>query len=398
MCPKSGFRIVKAVQFLNVLALLEQRRISFRCFRVYLGCFALIAIRDAARRVRRRKAGRGRPAFARYRVLELARLCGSTEREVAHDLALLQRENLLSFTEREISVSAEMLPESSGLGVLVRSPTRPVPVPRAVLRFLARERRKSVSKAMIACMLRCLTISRKGAEICGKGSAKLSWVCAVAGLSERGGRYARKELVHLGWIERDTGSRQWKLNRDGAYFSINLDWVSPVAAQQPAIAEEREFAPPMHANCPSFAPLYKDRKTPYGSKNQKAFGVSTKPEEGEAGDHPPNLRNVKAHDLFRLSRCEALYWQAVGEGILAHSESSALNFLSAALRARSVKARDPAKVFVAILRRNLWHHITADQEEVARRALARYREQNPFSFRVPVPPRASGASECAASY
>src|SRR5437867_4012450 len=121
VCPKSGFKIVKAVQFLNGLVLLNERRISFRCFRVYLGCFVLVSIREAARRADRRKAGRGVPVFARYRVRELARLSGATERQVAYDLAALRKTNLLQFHESEIEVTEEMLPEAAELCSLIRS-------------------------------------------------------------------------------------------------------------------------------------------------------------------------------------------------------------------------------------------------------------------------------------
>jgi hypothetical protein len=318
-------------------------------------------------------------------VRELARLCAATEREVAHDLAVLRKESLLSFSETEIKAGGELIPEAHDIASLVRSPAQPVPVPRAVLRFLARERRQSVSKAMIAYMLRGLTISRRGAEVAGRGSAKLAWVCAVTGLSERGARYARKELIRLGWIERDTGSHQWKLNRDGAYFAINLDWSAPVTAGESEAATLVKTAPLPPANHPVFAPPIKDRKTPYGSRSQKAdAGVSAKQRRGgKIAGASPSLRNVTTHDLLHFDRCEVLYWQAVGEGTLVHSESMALNFLAAAVRARSVKTGDPAKVFVGILRRRLWHHVTAEQEEVARRALNRFREQNPERFRIP---------------
>ena len=46
----------------------------------------------------------------------------------------------------------------------------------------------------------------------------------------------------------------------------------------------------------------------------------------------PELHDVKAYDLFHLSRCEELYGQAIDAGIISETESSALNFLSAALR------------------------------------------------------------------
>ena len=108
---------------------------------------------------------------------------------------------------------------------------------------------------LIAYMLRGLTISRQGAEVCGKGTAKLSWICAIAGLSERAARYARGELIELGWIERDTGSHQWKLNRDGAYFSVNLDWsraTSTAGKTRNAAAEC--LAPPPNRKAAQFCP------------------------------------------------------------------------------------------------------------------------------------------------
>jgi hypothetical protein len=59
-----------------------------------------------------------------------------------------------------------------------------------------------------------------------------------------------------------------------------------------------------------------------------------------------------------------------------------LNWLAAALRANSVRDGDPVRVFVAIVRRGLWSHITQAQEERARVALARFREVDPGRFRA----------------
>jgi hypothetical protein len=80
---------------------------------------------------------------------------------------------------------------------------------------------------------------------------------------------------------------------------------------------------------------------------------------------------------------EELYWQAVRKGILRHSESSALNWLASAVRANSVRGGDPVRVFVGIVRRGLWSHVTQAQEERARVALARFREADPGHFRTP---------------
>ena len=82
-----------------------------------------------------------------------------------------------------------------------------------------------------------------------------------------------------------------------------------------------------------------------------------------------------------MSRMEALFWQAVDRKLLRDSEMDVLNFLGASIRARAGKARDPVRLFVAIVRRALWAHITCDEEERARAALARHREQFPGAFR-----------------
>jgi hypothetical protein len=126
-------------------------------------------------------------------------------------------------------------------------------------------------------------------------------------------------------------------------------------------------------NRTAFAPPNKDRKTSYESKNQKA-GVFKR--EGE-----PNLRKILPHDLRSLERMDSLYAQAARCGWIQPSEANALNFLAAAVRAQEV-GRDAPRVFVTLVRRGLWHHITQAQEDHARAALVRWRDHHPECFRV----------------
>jgi hypothetical protein len=91
---------------------------------------------------------------------------------------------------------------------------------------------------------------------------------------------------------------------------------------------------------------------------------------------------VKREDLEKFAPMEALFWQAVDRGFVQDSEMGVLNFLGAAVRARFGKARDPVRVFVSIVRRGLWTHITCEEEDRARIALARHRERFPEAFRV----------------
>jgi hypothetical protein len=50
--------------------------------------------------------------------------------------------------------------------------------------------------------------------------------------------------------------------------------------------------------------------------------------------------------------------------------------LAAAVRANGVRDGDPVRVFMGIVRRRLWSHITEAQEERARQAPARFREHH----------------------
>jgi len=89
--------------------------------------------------------------------------------------------------------------------------------------------------------------------------------------------------------------------------------------------------------------------------------------------------NIKLEDLLQFSRTEELYRQAVARGLVEHSEHQVLNWLGAAVRAKSVPG-DPVKVFAGIVRKKLWQYITHEQEDRARKALHRYREMTPSFF------------------
>jgi hypothetical protein len=403
---ESGYKTITPIQLCNALSALDESAITYRAFRIYIACFSLQAAREAASRVRRR-AGRRGEIPPRYTIEELMRLVHGTGRAgVLRDLGRLRRAGLILFSERAIDVTAVPLTSSSGLlerAVGSRSPTRPIPVPRSMLRFLAGCTRPVLAKTIAAYLLRGLSIDRRSGEVNGKGTVKLSWVAETFGVSERAARYARAELVGLGWIGRDVHSYQRKLNRDGAYFEINLSWRCPGSAGRcappnvgnpgpgesrrtrldtvPASAGDRTIAARRAKTRPEIAPPLRRPETPNGFKDQgtrraEPPGVSTEP-----GGRKPTLRDVRVEDLRCFRRTEELYWQAVETGLITHSETNALNWLGAAVRATSVDG-DAARVFVGIVRRGLWTNTTHEQEERARRALVRYREKEPGRFRT----------------
>ena len=178
------------------------------------------------------------------------------------------------------------------------------------------------------------------------------------------------------------GSRQLKLNRDGAYFVLNLDWSPAAKSQEPPSQNVAVFAPPPPKNRAVFAPPIKDKKTSYESKNQETRAAEPAGVCKEGKEKPPTLRQVVPADLWSFGRLEALYGQAVAAGWIQPSDAQALDFIAAAVRARQVTNGDPVRIFVATVRQRLWHHITLDQEDHARRALNRFRDQNPDRFRL----------------
>jgi hypothetical protein len=280
-------------------------------------------------------------------------------------------------------------------------------VPRCVLQFLAQNRAVTSTKVILAYLLRGLSIAPRTGEIANKGTVKASWIAETFDLSPRAVKYAQAELRAQGWITKDTHSFQRKLNRDGAYFVINLKWrfrsepVGRPAMENSLAPPERwtafvnrdkplpNFALPSGKTAPIFAPPIEDQETSdERSKDQKAQTAEPKVsgvyEEGRGEIPSPTLRCIRAEDLWQFGRLEELYFQAIDRRWLNPCESAALNFIAAAIKAREA-GHEPVRLFVAIVRRGLWQHITQSQEERARRALVHYREHNPDRFRRHIP-------------
>ena len=104
------------------------------------------------------------------------------------------------------------------------------------------------------------------------------------------------------------------------------------------------------------------------------------------------LRNILPEDLKKLPRLEELYRQAVRARWLPDSEANFRNFICAALRATRAGGRVGA-IFVGIVKRGLWHHITYDQERDAlalldateNRGRAPKRDELPLSAQIRLP-------------
>lgn len=390
MCIYGGYKTQTVTQIASLIGCYDAGEISSRALRVYLAALVSVASREAAKRVRG-AFGRKSDVTPRFLKNELSRLTELPLRSVSKEIRALTRIGLLSFGLSEIVFADNAHPECLDVVQALafkRSELRPVPLPRTLLRYLARSSQVSLIKTALFYAVRGLTISRTG-TITGKGSVKATEIARVFGMSERSVRSARSKLLELGFITDDDGSHQLKLNRTGAYFTVNMDWREP----KRTFLSTAHFAPHPVKNRQLFAPPYKDRKTPYGSKNQKTHPERLNPSglcmaktshlmaSSPKDLAPPNIRDIRAEDLKSFGRVEELFRQAVKVGLVDSSEASAINFIGAAARASSVEG-DAPRIFMGIIKGKLWKNITQADEDRALGALRRFRADDPDRFRV----------------
>ena len=364
----TGYKTILPIQIGNLLYALAERKITWSAARVWFACLEMVAIREAAQRVRRQRRDM-RKVSPEYTRVELMELTGLNSRAIGKALAALRTRGLIEFSTKSIRVVDDWMPEAGETIHTIsggRSPKRPIPVPRAVLRFLAQQSSAGLGKVMLGYICRGLTIERKGGAIRPAGTVKASWLADTLGLSLRTVRYAQAQLRRLGWIGKDIGSKQRKLNRHGSWFQINLQWQPRLKSGgvKPVIAC-RQIAPLPTRNCTPVAPPKEDRKTPSESKNQKSGVFRT----GTNTHQPPRLSNIRIEDLRDAGRLRALHLLAVAGQWVRDCESDRLNFLAAAVRARTTPSRDPVRVFVSLVRNRRWNHLTHSHEDEARRLL-----------------------------
>lgn len=291
--------------------------------RVFFACLEIVA--------RGKAAGRCGAKTPRFDVADVSRLTGLSR--TGPSVARLTDAGLLRFDEDFIE--------------LTPAPGRLVPVPRRMIRYLARCRRPSLIATVLGHLLRCLFY---GDGMCRTGGqCKASKVAEQFGVDLRRVKAARAELVELGWLER-VEVEQWRMNQEGGAFRINLDW----AGLPPR-------TPPGGAPLP---PPDSDKDPLTGFKDQKpATGVS--------------IRGVREEDLKDTGRTLELHAQAVRAGIVNDSEADRLRVVAAAEHALDVATKNAPGLFATILRNGLFGFLTQDDEDAARRRIREHLHGGP---------------------
>jgi hypothetical protein len=349
---QGGYVLISVGQFANVCAARENKEITFLALRVWLADHEQSAKRCTSKR-------------KYFTVLELAGLVRERASAVERALRELTAKDLLLWSQTAIEFSRMLTSEGEEFAEnFGTSSRRPIPVPRRVLRALFRHTRPSEVLAAIGHLIRCLFIKR--GQISSAGLVKASWVASTFEIAERSVHATRKWLVSLGFLAQET-VHQLVMNRFGGKFSFVLD--APIR-RKGAPTLEIESAPPSKT-------ISTYLSTNYNQINYKPAltGSGVRTEQ----DKQPTLRDITPEDLRKPARLEKLYRQAVKAGWLKHSEANIRNFASAALRATRAGGRVGA-IFAGIVKKQLWHHITQEQENRALAVLNRFRESHAGAF------------------
>jgi len=378
--PEGGFRFISVVQLCAIWIAYDAKLIRPHDLRVWFAVHEMLARRCLALKKGRRVS---------YTISELQEL---TERAGgAPSLKRLAHYGLLTWATEAITfpINPHLAGQQTRLSdmlALVRNNQRHVPVPRRMLRFLARGCSRVIVATLLGHLFRCLYY-RKG-ECHSKGFCKASWIAEVFGVSERAVKTARHGLEALGWLER-IEIKQWVLNRYGQKLAINLQWNIP-ALRKPVAESTLEIAPLPPAVAPQIAPLDSNKElhtekekhqnpvasVPSGflsalftemreqirnhtvtdetvrrillcsSSDAHAQNKSVTPRPTVAVA-PPSLANVLLEDLRDTDRLFALYHQALTAKLIGRSEAELLAFFAVAQHVITYGPANPGGSFAS---------------------------------------------------
>lgn len=364
--PDGGYIHVSTFRFGVAWWCYLEGKLSLRAVRVLLALHEL-GIERSAYVWTERKQGRGVPEFTpRFSVGELATVCGLPLKRARAALKELLALGLLAdFAPERITFARTIdelaLPEDdrsaffAWLDALTKR--KRIPVPRRILSLAC----ESSSPAQIAfiwgAVLRCVYL--KPAEgFTYSGWLSLSWLSSRMGLSLSALKAAKSHLVKLGWV--GTG----RVSRHGEKLSINPAWKRIQETVEGTAAGTKSGPHPADSGTKSGPP--KTRESSFGTEIQK-------PRESPQGEEPgpgifkthegktlenPRLSSIKPEDFQDVGRALELYRQAVKCKLVEDSDHARLRWLAAIERARTVPAKNPAGVFLHLVKNRLWGYLS----------------------------------------
>jgi hypothetical protein len=386
--PKGGFIFLTATQLCLIWWAYIEKLIELRDVRTWFGTWELQA--------RRCLLKPGQQAV--YTLEELhglvggvggMHLRGSIRRLEAVGLLLCSTSQLgFPRTPEELKVSGTS--RLSDMLSAIPNHHRRIPVPRRMVRFLAGARRRCLMATILGHLIRCLYY-KKG-RCTAKGCCTSTWIAAVFGVNSSNVKAARTYLAGIGWLTLLETSQRVR-NRCGQWVMVNLDWpgedtdgravivACSTSEQEPFQSESQ---PPASLSTTGSRPPLENEKPFQDPKHQKpASGSPPGVDEGNKKTDSPTIRHIVPEDLRDTERLLILFEEAQQKGFIGGSESERLTFISTAEHARFIGSTNPCGLFAQLIRRRLWHFVTAEDEDAAHRRLKEHFYQSPPGERPP---------------
>lgn len=365
--PDGGFRLIPVGELCAIWASYRAGRIRPLELQVWFGAQVVVS--------RRCRLKTGREAC--FELAELGKVVERDASTVKRALKRLSKAGLLSWSKSQVRFHHDGEAHGDVATMLQRvghNARRPVPVPRRTLELLAEGQGRVMTATILGHLLRCVFFSSGRVRARGytfEGRVKAGWVADVFGVSLRGVKAARRKLLEQGWLLKGE-SGQWALNRWGSRVSVNPTWnVRPETVQATSHAIS---APPQSETTPVSAPprsnqnpssrVYNNQK-PASGRPSGLFQAGTKKEK-------PVLRDVKREDLADVDRLRELFAEAAARKWVRGSDAEFLEFVAAAEHARRVGNRNPAGLFVRVVRDRLSRFIASCDEDAAWRRIKRH--------------------------
>jgi hypothetical protein len=383
--PVGGFLLVRVRQLAMLWWAYRAKLIELKDVRFWFAAQELVA--------RRCELEEGREAH--FTLEEIGRLISARGGERAclkrlEDVGFLKwSASAIRFASSPEDLRVSDLSSLHAMLACIANNQRNIPVPRRVVRFLAQPCRRSVVAVILAHLMRCLYY--RGKECVSGGFCKASWISEVFSVDLRNVKLARKFLAHELSLLEFHPVPQSLLNRYGQKVYINLAWDYAVDKSSPAASE----SPPPVDDVRTQTPPPRQHREPslQEDKHQKPASGGERPGVLETRTERPTLANITAMDLRETGRLLELFREATDEGLFSGSESERLLFVGAAERARLYGSQNPPGFFSQLIRRRLFHFVSSEDEERARKRLNDYCYGGRQPLVMPKEPPRSGPSK-----
>ncbi len=408
--PYGGFIFMTVTQICMVWWSYRERHITLKDLRVYFALREMVA----------RRCEKDPDVPETYTPREANNLIsgGGAKASIAklHALGLTDfSENRISFATSPSQLRIDDLDGLTDMIAKVRNNARRVPVPRQIGRLICSCWKPTVIATALGHLF--TGFYYKQGQCVSGGSCKASDIADIFSLDIRSIKAARKFLTEglkqkasgLSWlILHDTP--QWKLNKDGQGFLINLDWKRQDLEAGRATAEtappvdnstvaEDKRPPPAAQNDAKSPPPYiltqnpiqeVNNKTPLErgrSKTDTTAAPPTNTKPGFAGNQQPaaggtvgnksvekqkkapSLTWLQAADFSDYDRRRTLHQQAVEQGLAEDSQEGLLKFCALMSLAQLRGVSNPSGYFLQLLKRQAWEAVTAGDLQAERQRL-----------------------------